>query len=134
MHHSFLSRRPAQILPERESSEYHEWGALGFLIRDIGVIRGQMASTSREGAKTQRKGRIKCSLFFVLSSWCLVLGEGIVFVLLVFFVASVFGIFIRAFRVIRGQTTWVHAKALRRKGRGEGGCVLGSSFVFYALF
>jgi len=73
MHDSFLSRRPAQILPERESSEYHEWGALGFLIRDIGVLRGQMASTSREGAKTQRKGRIKCSLFFVHGASCLVL-------------------------------------------------------------
>jgi hypothetical protein len=74
MHNSFLSRRPAQILPERESSEYHEWGALGFLIRDIGVIRGQMASTSREGAKTQRKGRIKCALCFVLGGSCIVLG------------------------------------------------------------
>jgi hypothetical protein len=36
-----------------------------------------------------------------------VLGEGIVFVLLVFFVASVFGIFIRAVRVIRGQTIFI---------------------------
>ena len=68
MHDSFPSRRLAQILLERDSSEYHEWGALGFLIRDIGVIRGQMASTSREGAKTQRKGRIKCALFLVLSA------------------------------------------------------------------
>ena len=73
MHDSFLSRRPAQILLERDSSEYHEWGALGFLIRDIGVIRGQMASTSREGAKTQRKGRIKCALFFVHGASCFVL-------------------------------------------------------------
>jgi hypothetical protein len=40
---------------------------------------------------------------FVHCAWCLVLCEGIVFVLLVFFVASVFGIVIRAFRVIRGQ-------------------------------
>ena len=40
--------------------------------------------------------------FFVLSAWCLVLGEGIVFLCyLCFFVASVFGIVIRAFRVIR---------------------------------
>ena len=72
MHDSFLNRRPAQILPEGDSSEYHEWGALGFLIRDIGVIRGQMASTSREGAKTQRKGRIKCSLFLVHGASCFV--------------------------------------------------------------
>jgi hypothetical protein len=99
MHDSFPSRRLAQILPERESSEYHEWGALGFLIRDIGVIRGQMASTSREGAKTQRKGRIKCSWCLVLGAWCLVRGSFLCY--LCFFVASVFGIVIRAFRVIR---------------------------------
>ena len=43
--------------------------SLGFLIRDIGVIRGQMAWASREGAKTQRKkGRIKSSSFFVIGS------------------------------------------------------------------
>ena len=70
MHDSFLSRRPAQILPERESSEYHEWGALGFLIRDIGVIRGQ--TTWVHAKALRRKGREELS---VLCSWCLVLSS-----------------------------------------------------------
>ena len=42
-----------------ESSEYHEWSVLAFLIRAISSIRGQMAWASRRGAKTQRKkGRL----------------------------------------------------------------------------